>query len=189
MHVTSRLAALAGATVALLATAAASAAPIYTSIGADLSAGTYTFNTNNSAFTFGSNGQIFTGPITVQTAGGGEVNTIFGQPTTNFIDRGTVTFGPNMQYTAFPTATPVRFSNGDNFIGLRATDAAGQQFYGFAYTTNSRLNSIGFETTAGAAITATAAVPEPAAWAMMIGGFGLVGGGLRRRQTVRVRYA
>lgn len=37
---------------------------------------------------------------------------------------------------------------------------------------------------------AAAAVPEPASWAMMIGGFGLVGGALRaRRRTLRVRFA
>lgn len=37
-----------------------------------------------------------------------------------------------------------------------------------------------------------AAVPEPATWAMMIGGFGMVGGAMRsarRKQTVSVRYA
>jgi hypothetical protein len=33
------------------------------------------------------------------------------------------------------------------------------------------------------------AVPEPATWAMMIGGFGVVGGAMRRRQKVSVRYA
>ena len=32
-------------------------------------------------------------------------------------------------------------------------------------------------------------VPEPAAWAMMIGGFGLVGGTLRRRQRTTVTFA
>ncbi|MFW2828860.1 PEPxxWA-CTERM sorting domain-containing protein [Sphingomonas sp. ID0503] len=37
------------------------------------------------------------------------------------------------------------------------------------------------------AVTATAAVPEPASWAMMIAGFGLVGGAMRRR--TRVAYA
>ena len=34
-----------------------------------------------------------------------------------------------------------------------------------------------------------AGVPEPASWALMIGGFGLIGGALRRRQRVAVRYA
>lgn len=35
------------------------------------------------------------------------------------------------------------------------------------------------------------AVPEPATWAMMIGGFGMIGGAMRarRRQAVRVTYA
>jgi hypothetical protein len=35
---------------------------------------------------------------------------------------------------------------------------------------------------------AIAAVPEPASWAMMIGGFGLIGGMMRRRST-RISYA
>jgi hypothetical protein len=35
---------------------------------------------------------------------------------------------------------------------------------------------------------ATAAVPEPASWALMIGGFGLIGAAMRRRQSVRVTY-
>jgi hypothetical protein len=34
----------------------------------------------------------------------------------------------------------------------------------------------------------TASVPEPASWAMMLGGFGLVGGAMRRRR-VTVRFA
>jgi hypothetical protein len=40
-------------------------------------------------------------------------------------------------------------------------------------------------------ITLSNAVPEPATWAMMILGFGLIGGAMRqaKRQTVRVRYA
>lgn len=35
----------------------------------------------------------------------------------------------------------------------------------------------------------TSAVPEPASWALMIGGFGLVGVALRRRRTVRAAIA
>lgn len=34
-----------------------------------------------------------------------------------------------------------------------------------------------------------AAVPEPASWAMMIAGFGLVGAAMRRRTKVKVRFA
>lgn len=36
---------------------------------------------------------------------------------------------------------------------------------------------------------AAAAVPEPAAWAMMIGGFGMIGAALRRRRAPTVRFA
>jgi hypothetical protein len=43
-------------------------------------------------------------------------------------------------------------------------------------------------TLAGAA-TAPAAVPEPATWAMFIGGFGLIGSTMRRRQRTTVRFA
>jgi hypothetical protein len=167
--------------IAFAATAAV-AAPAYTSINADLSASPYTFNQSGSSFTFGFNGDYLGGgPITIQTAGGGEVNTIFGQPTTYFTDRGTVSFGPSMQYAAFSTATPIRFTNGNNFIGLRAVASNGDTFYGFAFTTNNVLNSVGFETVANTTITATTAVPEPATWAMMIGGFGLAGAAMRRR--------
>ena len=35
----------------------------------------------------------------------------------------------------------------------------------------------------------TTAVPEPATWAMMVGGFGLLGASLRRRSRTSVRYA
>jgi hypothetical protein len=33
------------------------------------------------------------------------------------------------------------------------------------------------------------AVPEPASWAMMVGGFGLIGAAMRRRQRTAVRFA
>nr|WP_084192404.1 PEPxxWA-CTERM sorting domain-containing protein [Parasphingorhabdus marina] len=33
------------------------------------------------------------------------------------------------------------------------------------------------------------AVPEPATWAMMIGGFGLVGGAMRRRKKLTAQPA
>ena len=39
-----------------------------------------------------------------------------------------------------------------------------------------------------ASLPSAAAVPEPATWAMMLGGFGLVGGAMRRRQRARVSF-
>lgn len=47
----------------------------------------------------------------------------------------------------------------------------------------------GFGLQTGFTFTTGNAVPEPATWAMMIAGFGLVGGAMRRRQSVRVTYA
>ncbi len=43
----------------------------------------------------------------------------------------------------------------------------------------------------GSFVETNGAVPEPATWAMMLTGFGLIGGLMRRkqRQTVRVTYA
>jgi hypothetical protein len=46
-------------------------------------------------------------------------------------------------------------------------------------------NSFEFDNLAASA----AAVPEPAAWGMMILGFGLVGGAMRRRPSVKVKFA
>jgi hypothetical protein len=37
-------------------------------------------------------------------------------------------------------------------------------------------------------VAALAAVPEPASWLMMIGGFGMVGGAMRRRQRVAISF-
>ena len=176
-----------------LSATAATAAPLVRAIGADLSVSDYSFDFfRGGSFTFGFNGDYFGGgPITISTADGGEVNTIFGQPTTYFTDRGAVTFGPDMNYAAFASETPIRFTNGDNFIGLRAIAANGDTFYGYAFTTNNVLNTIGFETVANTAITASVAagaVPEPATWAMMIGGFGLAGAAMRRR-AAKVSFA
>lgn len=180
----------AGSTLALIATPA-SAARVVTTINADLSSGAYTFTNQGAELTFGFNGDYFGGgPLTFSSANGGEINTIFGSPTTNFADGrgGPLSFGPRDQYAAFATPTPIRFTNGDNFIGLRAVTANGT-FYGYAFTTNNVLNTIGFETVADRAVTATQGVPEPATWAMMLGGMSVVGFGLRRRRRVAAAFA
>jgi len=52
------------------------------------------------------------------------------------------------------------------------------------------LNSAGGpDTFAVVNLNRTAAVPEPASWAMMVGGFGLIGGAIRRRRTASVGFA
>lgn len=172
-------------TIGLLMSSTAVAAPVITNVGASFATSPITFTSGDSSFTFSGTGDPF-GPLAVQTGGTGQINTIFGQPTTNFPDRGFLTFGPNDQYAAFESATPVRFSNGGNLIGLRAT-LGSDVFYGFAFTTDSVLNSYGFETVAGRAINPNEAlaapVPEAATWAMMLCGFGLVGAGLRRTRS------
>jgi acetyl esterase/lipase len=163
---------------------AATAAPVITSVGADYSTTPFTFSLGDSSFTFSGTGDWFA-PTAVQTGGTGQINSIFGSPTSYFVDRGTVTFGADKQYTAFGSATTINYSNSNNFIGLRATSGS-DVFYGFAFTTDNILNSYGFENVAGREITATVAsgaVPEPASWVLMLSGFGLVGGTLRRRKA------
>lgn len=66
------------------------------------------------------------------------------------------------------------------------------QIGSLAPSTFSNQNSISFATAPAVVITPTPAVPEPATWAMMIVGFGTVGGAMRRRKskvTTTVAYA
>jgi hypothetical protein len=170
---------------AALASAPASAAVTYTAVNADLSSAPYAFTVDGGTFTFSSTGDIFN-PLAVQTSSTAEVSSFGGflgipvEPTSDFINRGTVTFGPG-SYASFSSPTEVPYSNGDNFIGLEAIEG-GNTFYGFAYTNNASLVSYGFESVAGQAITATTAVPEPSAWLLMMAGIGVLGGMLRLRK-------
>lgn len=54
----------------------------------------------------------------------------------------------------------------------------------FVRIANSRFTDVQWSTAA-----APAAVPEPATWALMLAGFGVMGFALRRRQKVTTRYA
>ena len=81
-------------------------------------------------------------------------------------------------FNQFPTATRIPFSISPGDLGLRVT-VGGQDFFGFARIAGPNI-TVAFNDIAGAAIIA-GSVPEPASWALMILGFGAVGG------TVRVR--
>lgn len=175
------------AIVALAVASPAAAAPVFVTVNQDISTSPFSFSFMGGSYTFYGSG-AFPNYLSVMTGGGAAVRTVFGQPSTDFTNRGTVVYDANTLggYGSFPNMTTVPFTNGDNFLGLRVT-SGGQDYYGFAFTTNSTFNGFAFETSPGVGITATtkfaAAVPEPATWALLILGFGTIGGAMRRRQT------
>ncbi|WP_375290935.1 PEPxxWA-CTERM sorting domain-containing protein [Qipengyuania sp.] len=189
--------------VGAVGAAPATAAPVLRVINQDLQSNPYQFCYMGGCFNFTAQGFTGFGEILgVRTSGSAAVTAtppIFGSvlPSVSFVDRGTVTYGPPPEafgyYASFDDTAFARFSNNDNFLGLRVT-SNGQDYYGFAYTTNQTLNGIGFETLPGTVITATtdfsgAAVPEPATWAMLILGFGTIGGAMRARRRGEGRFA
>lgn len=177
----------------LTVAAPAFAAPTFTTVNADLSSAAYSFSFMGGTFTFDGFGG-FPNYLGVSTSGGAAIRTVFGNPSTDFTNRGTVVYDANTLggYGSFPNRTTVPFTNGENFLGLRVT-SAGQDYYGFAYTTDTVLNGFAFENLPGVGITATtdfgAAVPEPGAWALLILGFGMVGAASRRARRSRTSVA
>ncbi|WP_240047501.1 PEPxxWA-CTERM sorting domain-containing protein [Sphingomonas panacisoli] len=113
---------------------------------------------------------------------------------------GTVTVGANTFSITGPTnyaaasnllyafQTPLLDFDGTSFAlsNPAATDVNLYYLGGYRYI---RTGMSGNQALTSFTVTpATAAVPEPATWAMMIMGFGLVGGAMRRR-SVRVAFA
>lgn len=83
--------------------------------------------------------------------------------------------GEGPQHTTFSFVTPYTGSNLRVLLDL--TGLGGN-------SDNIGVDNVRF----GQGLAATPAVPEPATWAMMIAGFGLVGGAMRRRST-KVAFA
>ena len=90
------------------------------------------------------------------------------------------------------------FTTGPTFLdgsGLRFFTAAGNDIRFFYQDTVSQYRVNTFSPGSSSYVTVTtspvaAAVPEPATWAMMIGGFGAVGGAMRyRRRKTTVSFA
>lgn len=102
------------------------------------------------------------------------------QPTSYFSNRGG-SIGPNTlaQFVGYASPATVPFSITDTIVGLRFDLGQGFQ-YGYAQIAGAAIEGFRFETTPGVGVNISA-VPEPASWALMIGGFGLIGAAMRRR--------
>jgi hypothetical protein len=93
--------------------------------------------------------------------------------------------GPNFRNQGGPFA-PLDF----NGLGARSTFGGSALDAFFALTTKNNANAnTPIFTLGSVTVPAFNAVPEPAAWAMMIGGFGLIGAASRRRNQTSVTYA
>jgi len=151
----------------------------------------------------------FTAPASaaVLTLGSGWQNDTLsaaGQPTNNSAWTFTVGSGAHLtiadccivgdiyQISGDITGTSTFFAGAND---IRATGAYGSNWLNASYSKFSTFLGAGsykFSITgqgeggipAGLGVRLDAGVPEPAAWAMMLAGFGLVGVGLRRRTTV-----
>lgn len=142
------------------------------------------------------NAQAHTGQFSVAAFGGDSIKQTFAPVATSAVNQ--VSFwvlrdgGPFDSYTFYyGDGTSADFlvnaigSSGWQFFNVTANLAAGKNLVGFSIfgTSSGPAYLDDFLVDAG-----RAGVPEPSAWAMMIAGFGLAGGAMRRRQ-VSVRFA
>jgi hypothetical protein len=157
----------------------------FPAIGKNLTASTLTFYTNvlptNMLFMQSLPGQTatvrFTAPVTTTYTFVGAFTRIDNQNGAG--DGVNIGFYTAQQSGAAPLGTNYLDSGAINGnLVLNAGDTV--DFYVDALG-NTNNDGTGFAIAAGY-------VPEPASWALMIGGFGLVGGAMRRR-SVKVRYA
>ncbi len=148
---------------------------------------TYDFG-GGSTLTISNTGDFFA-PEAVSTGGSLQVGSLGApfynppHPTSYFYNRGG-SFGPGAnlpQFESYATPAPVAYSISRGLVGFRFDLGQGYQ-YGYADTAGTTLYGFRFETTPGAAVT-FGAVPEPATWALMIGGFAMTGFAARRRRT------
>ena len=171
---------LIGAAAALIASTSASAA-------------VYNFNFSGTGLFFG---EALVGSGTLTTNGVSQVSSLNGY-TYQTITGITGTFNGS-QITGLANVTGSNnlfYLTGPFFVdgnGLGFSTAAGSAVNLFVTTdTRYRVNAGGLSTgfVTASASAAIAAVPEPATWAMMIGGFGVIGAAARRRRRVTAAFA
>ncbi len=149
--------------------------------------GSVTFNRQFSRFSVSPNGSI---PVDL---GGlslvsGRIGPIFGVPTDAIL---------RTQFYRVPLNQLVGYSLGlESRVGLSGTNTFGASLFGntfeapvgsdvFLLPSGVTANSGTWLVNNRRVIPGVGGVPEPASWAMMIAGFGLVGGAMRRRAKVR----
>jgi hypothetical protein len=94
----------------------------------------------------------------------------------------TYTSNYNNNYT-YPAGAPASLDQ--NFGPVAATGSYGYtQWYTYDYVTSTQIEAAYANMGSDAVYSVGNAVPEPASWALMIAGFGMVGGTLRRRRGV-----
>lgn len=98
---------------------------------------------------------------------------------TIFDKSGATLFNTNVTLTAGAGTDP------GNYVRYGTTSNNGIGGFSFSGPANGNTSIDNLE----AITSGTGSVPEPAAWAMMIGGFGLIGAAARRRVRVTVRFA
>jgi hypothetical protein len=140
----------------------------------DTSRGQFTVMGGTSPFTVtGVSGEVDGSAITGLSGYGGADERL--SDTSPFVDRAGVAF----------SAGGVAYNIFDNY-----TDTAGHPVYSFCSSTfdgSCTGGSANAAPVASLSISAAGTVPEPASWALMLAGFGVVGGVMRRRATtVRV---
>lgn len=130
----------------------------------------------------------FFNPVGVSTGGTTQIASLGApfydppRPTSYFSNRGG-SIGPDTlaQFISYSAPASVPFSIVDSIVGLRFDLGSGFQ-YGYAQVAGSTLFGLRFETTPGVGVN-IAAVPEPATWALLIGGFAMTGVAMRRRKV------
>jgi PEP-CTERM motif len=115
--------------------------------------------------------------------------------TTDFDGGGIFTAANNPNLQGPPGSTTTASRNGSGMVvradfGSNGLEAAGQTSATYIFRTNATNYNLGgtFTTQDGsvaqrANFAPAAAVPEPATWGMMLMGFGLIGGAMRRRRS------